>query len=78
MRGTTAAGKIMALHRPCDKAGRLFVSLSFVAWKPHPLPNDGPAHLLSVHFGHFFAQRSRGGRLPTTAKKAFDFSCGEV
>src|SRR5674476_745012 len=50
MRGTTAAGKLMALHRLFDKAGGLFLSLSLVARKPHPLPNDGPARLLFVHF----------------------------
>src|ERR1035437_1843699 len=50
MRGATAAGKLMALHRLFDKAGGLFLSLSLVARKPHPLPNDGPARLLFVHF----------------------------
>src|SRR5665647_3953638 len=50
MRGTTAAGKLMALHRLFDKAGGQFLSLSLVARKPHPLPNDGPTRLLFVHF----------------------------
>jgi hypothetical protein len=34
MRGATAAGKLMALHRLFDKAGGLFLSLSLVARKP--------------------------------------------
>jgi hypothetical protein len=38
----------MALRRLCDKADGLFLSLSLVTWKPHPLPNNGPARLLLV------------------------------
>jgi len=36
---------------PCSKACGLVLGLSLVAWKRHPLPNDCPAKLLSVHPG---------------------------
>jgi hypothetical protein len=41
----------MALYRSCNKGGDLFLGLALVAWKPHPLPNDGPTYLLFFHIG---------------------------
>jgi len=51
LRIATAARKLVALHRLCGKVGCLLRGLPPLAWQRHPLPNDCPSNLLSVHPG---------------------------
>ena len=62
IRVVAAASEARGAAPPCSKACGLVLGLSPVAWKRHPLPNDCPAKLLSVHPGALDKLSSR--RMP--------------